>query len=130
MAFGKLLVVDDSRTIRLQLQRVLTEAGYEVILASDGDEGLRRVTDDQPDLMILDIQMPGIDGYALCQSLNQMGKPWDELPIVFVTSLESHALDLLGGQMGGYLRKPVCRHALLATVSRTLGAVTARTSEC
>lgn len=130
MAFGKLLVVDDSRTIRLQLQQVLIEAGFDVVLASNGDEGLRRAVDERPDLMILDIQMPGIDGYALCQSLKQMGEPWDRLPIVFVTSLESHALDLLGGQMGAYLKKPVCRHALLATVSRTLKAVAASTSVC
>lgn len=116
MTSKKILVVDDCRTIRTLLQQFLTQAGYEVVLAGDGDEGLRLVAVERPDLLILDIQMPGMDGYTLCQSIKQMGKPWCSLPIVFVTSLESNALSLLGNQMGAYLKKPLCREAVLEAV--------------
>jgi len=123
MAARKILVVDDSRTIRIALRQILSQEGYEVILAGDGDEGLRLVVVEQPDLLIVDIQMPIVDGYTLCQSLKQMGKPWGELPVVFITSLESHALNLLGDQMGAYLKKPVRREALLEAVSCSLGSL-------
>ena len=121
MTSQKLLVVDDSQTIRILLQKFLTDAGYEVVLAGDGDEGLRLVAVERPDLLILDIQMPGMDGYTLCQSVKQMGDPWDLLPVIFVTSLESNALSLLGNQMGAYLRKPLSRDAVLEAVGCSLG---------
>ena len=120
MASPKILVVDDSRTVRVQVRQLLAEAGYQVVLAQGGDDGLRLVAVENPDLIILDIQMPGIDGYTLCQLVKQMGSPWDELPVVFITSLESHALNLLGHQMGAYLKKPVGRDALLEAVSCAL----------
>lgn len=116
----KILVVDDSRTIRTLLQKLLCDAGYEVALAADGDEGLRLVAAERPDLLILDIQMPGMDGYTLCQSVKQMGQPWCSLPVIFVTSLESNALSLLGNQMGAYLKKPLCQEAVLEAVGGAL----------
>lgn len=116
----KILVVDDSRTIRTHLQKLLCDAGYEVALAADGDEGFRLVAAERPDLLILDIQMPGMDGYTLCESVKQMDKPWCSLPIIFVTSLESNALSLLGNQMGAYLKKPLCREAVLEAVGGVL----------
>ena len=120
MTSPKILVVDDSRTIRTHLQQILTEAGYDVVLAGDGDEGFRLVAVEQPDLLVLDIQMPGMDGYALCQSVKQMGKPWCSLPVIFITSLESNALNLLGDEMGAYLRKPIRRDAVLEAVGCSL----------
>ena len=119
----KILVVDDSRTIRTLLQQLLTQAGYEVVLAGDGDEGLRLVAVERPDLLILDIQMPGMDGYTLCQSVKQMDEPWCSLPVIFITSLESNALSLLGNQMGAYLKKPLCRDPVLEAVRCSLGSL-------
>jgi DNA-binding response OmpR family regulator len=116
-----ILVVDDSSTVRLQLRRILSQAGYDVAVVSSGRAAVESVGQVGPQLMILDIQMPDMDGYAVCQELKRIGDPWDKLPIIFLTSLQSHALSLLGSEMGAYLRKPVCPSELLSTVARFVG---------
>ena len=121
MSRPTILVVDDSSTVRVQLRRILTKAGYEVAVASSGLEGIDKARALRPQLVVLDIQMPDLDGYAVCQELKGTGDPWDKLPIVFLTSLQSHALSLLGSEMGAYLRKPVCPEELLRTVARCIG---------
>jgi DNA-binding response OmpR family regulator len=121
MARPKILVVDDSRTVCVQLRRILSQAGYDVSLASCGKEGIRQARDQCPQLMILDIQMPDMDGYAVCEELQRMGKPWDALTVIFLTSVQSHALSLLGDQLGAYLRKPVNPEKLLASVAGLVG---------
>ena len=118
----KLLVVDDSRTVRVQVQRILTDAGYEVITATDGLEALA-LLDQQPSLMVLDISMPGLDGYGVVESLKQLGTQFERLPIVFLTSLESKAMELLGREYGAYLHKPVCKKQLLSVVKSQLELV-------
>ena len=62
--------------------------------------------------------MPDLDGYAFCQTLEGMGAPSNQLPVVFVTSVDSHALDLLGNQMGAYVRKPVVKEKLLQAIQQ------------
>jgi CheY-like chemotaxis protein len=114
----KILVVDDSRTIRSQLTRILRDAGYDVLTAATGMEALSLVRETQIRMLILDVQMPGMDGYAVCQELKAMGQPYSELPILFLTSLESRALGLLGKALGAYLRKPVIRENVLDMVAR------------
>jgi DNA-binding response OmpR family regulator len=111
------LVVDDSRTLRLKLQRMLQAGGYDVVLASCGKEAMLQIRDTRPDVVILDIQMPEMDGYEVCQELQTMGEPWDRVPVIFLTIVESHALNLLGNKLGAYLRKPVAPAALLAAVA-------------
>ena len=120
MMSPSIVAVDDSSTVRLQLRRLLTAAGYEVSVVSSGKEAISLLQSKCPDLLILDIQMPDVDGYTVCQELMRLGSPWDALPIIFLTSLESHALSLLGNEMGAYLRKPVCSDELLGTVARFL----------
>ena len=125
MTRPRILVVDDSRTLRVQLCRTLSRAGYDVVLAADGPEALSKARESQPTLLILDIQMPDMDGYEVCQELKRMGAPWNELPIIFLTSIDSRALDLLGSEMGAYLRKPVGPDELLDTVARFIGPMEA-----
>ena len=120
MAAPKILVVDDSNTVRAVLQRTLCQAGYDVVTASDGLEAIEVAKQERPQLAILDICMPHLDGYGVCQELKQMGKPWSELPIIFLTTLESHALELLGHELGAYLQKPICDQRLLETVNSLL----------
>lgn len=112
----KIVIADDSRTIRIQLRRTLTAAGFEVVEAETGVEAIQRICQEKPFLAILDINMPEMDGYGVCQKLAELGPPWCDLPIVFLTSLESHALEVLGDQLGAYLKKPVDSALVLSTV--------------
>jgi CheY-like chemotaxis protein len=111
-----ILVADDSRTIRVQVRQILTTAGFDVVEASTGQEALEQIEEQHPSLAIIDINMPEVDGYEVCQTLQERGKPWKELPIVLLTSLNSHALELLGDELGAYLRKPVQPEELLKAV--------------
>jgi DNA-binding response OmpR family regulator len=118
MSPPKVLVVDDSRTVRTVVKRTLSEVGYDVITASDGAESLELFQSELPQLAILDIRMPNLDGYGVCQELQRMGAPFSEIPIVFLTTLDSNALELLGDELGAYLQKPVRGQQLLETVAR------------
>lgn len=113
----KVLVADDSRTIRTQLRQILSQAGYEVITASDGCEAVDQICAQRPFLAVLDINMPIMDGYGVCQELKRRGEPLDRLPVVFLTTLRSRALEMLGGEMGAYLQKPVDPDELLEAVN-------------
>jgi len=120
MSAPKILVVDDSNAVRTVVQRTLCQAGYDVVTAADGLQAINAAKTERPQLAILDICMPFLDGYGVCQELKQMGKPWSDLPIIFLTTLESHALELLGHELGAYLQKPVCDQRLLETVGELL----------
>lgn len=111
-----IVIADDSRTVRSQLRRALTDAGFTVSEAGNGVEAIQRICSDQPFLTIVDINMPELDGYGVCQKLRELGTPWDKLPIIFLTSVQSHALEVLGNEMGAYLQKPVDPEAVVETV--------------
>ncbi len=116
----KVLVADDSRTVRTVVARVLNEAGYSVVIAADGRQALDMATTEQPDLAILDIVMPDLDGYAVCDRLKSLGSPWKEMPIVFLTNIKSQALEMLGNEYGAYMNKPVDPALLLKTIDEQL----------
>jgi len=115
-----ILLADDSATVRTIVSKTLIKAGYEVIQAKDGEEAIDLMKNNRPDLAILDILMPGIDGYGVCEHLKTMGEPWSSLPILFLTSVKSNALELMGREFGAYLNKPVQPERLLAVVDETL----------
>ena len=119
---SKLLIVDDSVTIRTSVNRIFEKAGYETVLACDGNEALERL-DQNPDLIVLDVNMPGLDGYGVCEKLREFGSEYDRLPIVFLTSVESKAMELLGREFGAYLNKPVAPEQLLDVVEDLLQRV-------
>jgi len=119
---AQVLIVDDCRTVRTQVRGMLSVAGYEVDEATDGRTALIKVRETPPDVIVLDIQMPEIDGYGVCQALKNMGTPWDRIPILFLTSLDSNALNLLGNAMGTYLRKPVGFDELLDSMATLVGS--------
>jgi DNA-binding response OmpR family regulator len=118
----KILVADDSHTIRTQLKQILSREGFDVVTTATGRDAVDQILAEQPGLAILDINMPVLDGYGVCQELMERGAPWDHLPIVFLTSLNSHALEMLGGKMGGYLRKPIEAEKVVALVRSLLAA--------
>ena len=119
MSMPKLLIVDDSQSVRIKVKRILVDAGYDVITACDGLEAIEKLVE-EPSLIVLDVNMPGLDGYGVCEKLRELGPKYDDLPIVFLTSLESKALELLGREFGAYLHKPVCELKLLSVVQEQL----------
>ena len=120
MSQPSILLADDSKTVRTLVGRALTYAGYNVICASDGISAVQLAREHRPSLAVLDIVMPGLDGYAVCERLKAMGPPWEDLPIIFLTCVNSKALELLGNAYGAYLRKPVQPDLLLAEIEKQI----------
>jgi DNA-binding response OmpR family regulator len=82
----RVLVADDEQTTRLLMTAALEKAGYEVVLAADGAEALQRFGERSCDVVLLDVEMPGLDGFETCERLRrQAGK---ELPIAMVTGMD------------------------------------------
>ena len=115
-----ILLADDSKTVRTSVQRTLSQAGYDVLLASDGQMAVEMAAEHHPSLAVIDIVMPELDGYGVCEKLKEMGPPLDQLPIVFLTCVNSKALELLGNEYGAYLRKPVQAELLLEAVQQQI----------
>ena len=120
MAQSKILIADDSLTLRLQIGRVLQKADYQTVFAKDGVEAIDLIFQEQPAVMILDVNMPALDGFGVCEILKKLGPNSRKLPIIFLTSMKSKALELLGGQFGDYLQKPVNDQRLLDAVEKQL----------
>lgn len=115
----RLLVVDDDRAVRESLRRALTLEGYEVELAQDGADGLARVAGTQPDAVVLDVAMPGVDGLEMCRRLREDGS---RLPVLMLTARESVPDRVAGLDAGAddYLVKPFALDELLARLRALL----------
>jgi DNA-binding response OmpR family regulator len=116
LAPPKVLVVDDTpRNVRL-LDAVLSSNGFSVASASSGSEALERVSDDPPDLVLLDIQMPGMGGFEVCRRL-RAGAETQFLPVVMVTSSDSEIrVDAINAGADDFVAKPFNQQELLARV--------------
>ena len=119
----RILVVDDDRAVRESLRRSLEFNGYQVDLASDGQQALDSVTSARPDAMVLDVMMPRLDGLEVCRRLRGTG---DDLPILVLT-----ARDLVSDRVAGldagaddYLPKPFALEELLARLRALLRRAT------
>jgi two-component system, OmpR family, response regulator MprA len=113
-----ILVVDDDRRITSMLSRALRAEGYEVRTANDGSEGLVRVRERQPDLVVLDLLMPGVDGIEVCRRLREES----DLPILILTAKDETEDRVHGLDTGAddYLVKPFALDELLARVRALL----------
>lgn len=106
------LVVDDEAHIREVVQYAFEKEGYRVSLAENGEDGLRQLEADVPDLLILDVMLPGVDGLQLCRRIRQH----HALPILFVSARGEEIDRILGLELGGddYLPKPFSPRELVA----------------
>ncbi|KPN94481.1 response regulator YycF [Lysinibacillus sp. ZYM-1] len=113
-----ILVVDDEKPIADILQFNLIKEGYKVICAYDGDEALKKVEEEQPDLMLLDIMLPKRDGMEVCREIR---KKYD-FPIIMLTAKGSEIDKVLGLEMGAddYVTKPFSTRELIARVKANM----------
>jgi two-component system OmpR family response regulator len=122
---GKILVVDDDPDILDAVTMILESQGYEVVTAHDGIEGLATLKAEHPDLMILDLMMPKMDGFAVCKELQDpRWSKYRSIPILILTSVREEAsrrrYELETGlelNVDDYLEKPMSPDVLLARVS-------------
>ena len=115
----KILVIDDSNTIRRSAEIFLKQGGHEVVLAEDGFDALSKIADYQPDLIFCDILMPRLDGYQTCAIIKRNEK-FAETPVVMLSSKDG-VFDKARGRMVGsqeYLTKPFTKDQLLQTVTK------------
>lgn len=114
----QILVVDDDQAIRELLSEYLTKAGFAVISAEDGLEMAEQLQSNQPDMIILDIMMPGDDGFVLCQRVRQTSN----VPIIMLTANSDEVDRVLGLEIGAddYMAKPFSPRELLARIKALL----------
>jgi len=117
----KILVVDDEEDLLDLVKRILTRGGFEVITALDGNEGLAKVYSEAPDLMILDINMPVMNGWEVCRKIRE-DPLYKHLPIIMLTVRKSKTDQLRGFNLGGdeYITKPFSPTELIARVKTVL----------
>jgi twitching motility two-component system response regulator PilG len=118
----KVVLIDDSNTIRRSGEIFLSQSGCEVVLAEDGFDGLSKVVDARPDLILVDVMMPRLDGYQTC-ALIRSNPQFGEIPIVMLTSKDS-LFDRARGKLLGveqYLIKPFDKRRLVEAVLAQTG---------
>lgn len=118
MTNAKILVVDDSKLAQRIVEYHLSDAGYDISLVSSGQSALQRVDEVNPDVLLLDVVMPSMDGYAVCRALRQNPK-WQHLQIILLTASHENENVLKGLEAGAdeFLPKPINGDVLRAYVS-------------
>ncbi|MFA6358161.1 MAG: response regulator [Candidatus Omnitrophota bacterium] len=117
----KILIVDDEPHIVTMLENRIKHAGYEVITAIDGQEGLSKAQKEKPDLIILDLMLPKLDGYKVCRMLKFDGK-YKHIPIIMLSARAQEEDKKIGEQVGadGYITKPFEPQVLLGKIKELL----------
>ena len=128
---AKLLVVDDDPDMRDTLQMILESGGYTVVLAEDGEQCLAKLKEEHPDLLILDLLMPNMDGFEVCKALKdpRLAK-YAQIPIIILSSVQEDVSQRryeleMGIQLDvdDYVEKPVEGSVLLRRVDRIIKRV-------
>lgn len=117
----RILVVDDELDLVSVLRMGLEIQGFEVIEAMDGEEGLRRARQDHPDLMVLDLMLPKLDGYKVCRAL-KFDERFKNLPIIILSARSGDQDRRLAMDMGAdcFMTKPYEMDALVAKIRQKL----------
>ena len=120
---GRILVVDDERVVTEVVERYLRLEEFEVCLASDGNEALRIAREWAPDLVVLDLMLPGVDGLEVCRRIRQEG----QMPIIMLTAKGEEIDRIVGLELGAddYVVKPFSPRELVARIKSVLRRATA-----
>ena len=117
----KILIVEDEPNIVVPLQFIMKDNGYDVTVAFSGEEAVDAITESKPDLILLDIMLPGMDGYELCQMIRQ-NPDWKGIKIIFLTALGREA-DVAKGMAldaDAYITKPFSNKEVVEKVRNLL----------
>jgi two-component system alkaline phosphatase synthesis response regulator PhoP len=116
---ARILIAEDEPDMRMGLRDNLQFEGYEVLEAEDGVDALRRVKDDRPDLLLLDVMMPKLDGLQVCKQIREAGFT---LPVLMLTAKSQEADIVRGLEVGAddYITKPFSIHEVLARIKAAL----------
>ena len=108
MPIQKILVVDDSKTELYHLSELLGKRGYTVRTAENGEEALRRLAEEKPDLVLMDVVMPGQNGFQLTRTITRDPR-WSDVPVIMCTSKNQETDKVWGMRQGArdYITKPV-----------------------
>ena len=115
----KILLAEDDRILRAAYKAIVEEGGYTVVTAKDGEEALKRFSSDRPDLVLLDVMMPVMDGFGACRAIRALDA---SVPILFLTALDDERSELEGLGYGAddYIVKGVSTELMLARISAAL----------
>lgn len=118
MAIKKILVVDDSETERAYLQEILAKKSYNVVLAKSGEEGVEKSKTEHPDLIIMDVIMPGLNGFQATRSITR-DEATKHIPVIICTTKGQETDKVWGLRQGAveYMVKPIKEAELLAKIS-------------
>ena len=119
----KILLIDDEEDALRPLGFRLARRGFEVMLARDGEEGLREAREHRPDLIILDLFLPKLSGEEVCKALREPGNGlFERIPILMLTAKSSEADQIVGRVIGAdsYMTKPIEIRSLLKEISRLM----------
>lgn len=122
MAGEKILVVDDSTQMRMMVREALEPCGYAIVEAADGADALKKAIDEQPDLVLLDLTMPELDGFEVLQFMQTRAETAG-LKVMMLTGSAETSNQQYGYTLGaiGYIVKPFETEALRTAVARALG---------
>jgi DNA-binding response OmpR family regulator len=123
----KILVVDDSRTASMMTTMILGKGSYDVLTASDGEEGVAKALAERPDLIVMDVVMPKMDGFEACRRL-RLSESTRSIPIIIVTTRGEAANIETGYECGctDYVTKPINSVELLSKVRSHIGEALAK----
>jgi len=125
---AKVLVVDDDPDIRDVLEALLESEGFETVLANDGEQALEAIKKENPDLMILDLLMPVMDGFAVCKQLQDpRWSKWKNMPVLILTSVREEVSQRryeletgLSLDVDDYVEKPIDPDVVIDRVKKLL----------
>lgn len=121
MSIQKILLVDDSKTELHHLSELLGKRGYHVRTAENGDEAMRRLSEDKPDLILMDVVMPGQNGFQLTRTITRDPR-WSSVPVIMCTSKNQETDKVWGMRQGAkaYITKPFNENQLIEVINGLL----------